>query len=96
MNPDSPVLSDSSSPATGAHKPLRILIVDDSEAIRVFMRAKLKALSNELYDLQLDAVASGEDAVSRCAAQAYDLVFMDVVMPGMGGIEACRQIMAAH
>jgi two-component system, chemotaxis family, response regulator WspF len=36
---------------------------------------------------------SGEEAVALCAAQTPDLVLMDLLMPGMGGVEATRQIM---
>lgn len=98
MDPTSTVFEDSSSPegTTTAARVLRILVVDDSEAIRVFMKAKLKIIAGELYELHLDTAPSGEDAISRLALQPYDLVFMDVVMPGMGGIEACRQIKATH
>ncbi len=98
MDPTSTVLKDNSRPegAATAARALRILVVDDSEAIRVFMRAKLKIIASELYDLHLDTAPSGEDAIASCALQPYDLVFMDVVMPGMGGIEACRQIKASH
>lgn len=98
MDPTSAVLEDNSSPggATTAVRALRILVVDDSEAIRAFMRAKLKIIASERYELHLDTAPSGEDAIASCALQPYDLVFMDVVMPGMGGIEACRQIKAAH
>ncbi|HET8729692.1 MAG TPA: response regulator [Moraxellaceae bacterium] len=77
--------------------PLRILVVDDSEAIRVFMRAKLKSLANDHHlDLHVETAPSGEEAVACCDNHAYDLVFMDVVMPGIGGIEACRRIKARH
>lgn len=77
--------------------PLRILVVDDSEAIRVFMRAKLKALASDRHlELHVETAPSGEEAVACCDNHPYDLVFMDVVMPGIGGIEACRRIKARH
>ena len=93
MDPTSAVFEDSSRPegAATATKALRILMVDDSEAIRVFMKAKLKIIASERYELHLDTAPSGEDALASCARQPYDLVFMDVVMPGMGGIEACHR-----
>ena len=39
---------------------------------------------------------SGEDAVSVAAAERPDLVLMDINLPGINGIEACRQILAAQ
>lgn len=98
MDPTSAALEDGTRPdgMAAAARALRVLVVDDSGAIRAFMQAKLKIIASGLYELHLDAVPSGEEAIARCALQPYDLVFMDVVMPGMGGIEACRQIKATH
>lgn len=41
------------------------------------------------------AAASGEEAVANCARDTPDLVLMDLIMPGMNGVEATRRIMAA-
>lgn len=83
------------SSADTASPPLRILVVDDSEAIRMFMRKRLAMLAGTTA-LQLETAATGEEAVARCASQPFDLVFLDVVMPGMGGLEACRRLKAEH
>jgi CheY-like chemotaxis protein len=73
---------------------LRVLVVDDSESIRRLMKGKIENLSLGSLHVEVDTAATGEEAVVKCAQGRFDLVFMDVVMPGMGGLEACRQIKA--
>lgn len=96
MGSESTAINDSISRGVGGLAALRVLVVDDSAAIRAFMAAKLTALATDNYQLHIETAPSGEDALKSCAGSAYDLVFMDVVMPGMGGLEACRQLKAAH
>lgn len=71
---------------------LRILVTDDSAAVRQFMKAKLVQLAGNAFDVEIDEASSGEEAVACVEKNPYDLVFLDVVMPGMGGHEACRRI----
>lgn len=71
---------------------LRVLVVDDSEAIRRLLKSKIETLSQGSYAVEVETAATGEEAVQKCERAAFDLVFLDVVMPGMGGLEACRQI----
>lgn len=97
MTADSPAVAPARPEAPAGQGPLHILVVDDSAAIRAFMQAKLRALASEQQlELAVATATSGEEAVSSCDGHDYDLVFMDVVMPGMGGIEACRLIKARH
>lgn len=70
---------------------LQVLVVDDSHSVRQYLKAKLESLSCE-FPIQVDLADCGEEAVSRVEEKIYDVVFMDVVMPGIGGHEACRQI----
>ena len=65
----------------------RILIVEDDERIRSSMRL---ALEDEGYEVE--DVASGEDAVDRFADQPFDLVLIDLMLPGIDGFEACRPL----
>lgn len=71
---------------------LRVLVVDDSEAIRRLLKSKLENLSLGSHRVQVDTASNGEDAVDLCGHEPFDVVFLDVVMPGMGGLEACRRI----
>ena len=67
--------------------PRNILIVDDVEANRRMAVALLRNLGHAA-----DAVASGREAVTAVLAGQYGLVFMDVEMPDVDGLEATRQI----
>ena len=67
---------------------IRILVVDDEPDIRQLLRILLE---NRSY--QVAEASSGEEAVRRRrAVRAYDVVVMDMMMPGMDGVEACRSI----
>jgi len=67
--------------------PAAILIVDDEAQIRRVMRT---SLSSHGYTI-LEA-STGEEAVEIVRQERPDLVLLDINMPGIGGIEACREI----
>jgi DNA-binding NarL/FixJ family response regulator len=69
--------------------PMRVLIVDDHPVTRGGLRTALSG-SDELEIV--GEASSGEEAVDRVSELDPDVVFMDVRMPGMGGIEATRII----
>lgn len=83
-------------PIKERREPLSVLITDDSAAMRAFMKARVEQLAQGSYDVTVHTASSGEEAVARCLETPFDVVFLDVVMPGMGGLEACRQIKATH
>ncbi|MFM7273843.1 MAG: ATP-binding protein, partial [Gammaproteobacteria bacterium] len=64
---------------------LRILLVDDNATNRVVGQ---RLLARDGH--QVDVLESGEQAIERLAAEAYDAVFMDVQMPGLDGLETTR------
>src|SRR3989442_14547178 len=64
-----------------------ILIVDDERAIQTSLRG---VLEDEGY--RVTAVGSAEDALARLADDPPDLVFLDIWMPGMDGLEALAEI----
>lgn len=80
----------SSEDALQVNKQSRLLVVDDSAPVCTFMTQKLHALISP--DTRVDTAASGEEALERANGTHYDLVFMDVMMPGMDGYRACRSI----
>jgi two-component system, OmpR family, KDP operon response regulator KdpE len=63
----------------------RILIVDDDPHIRRVMRTTLVAQGYELADAR-----TGEEALDKIRGETYDLILLDMNLPGMGGLEACR------
>ena len=63
----------------------RILIVDDEPANR-------RVLAQALDAFETRGAASGEDALALVAADAPDLVLLDVMMPGINGFEVCRRL----
>lgn len=68
---------------------IRLVLVDDHAIIRQGIRALLRARP----DIQIVGEAeSGEAAIPLCETHAPDVALLDLVMPGMGGVEAARQI----
>lgn len=68
---------------------LRILLVEDDELFRLGLRVRLQE------EIGLEIVAEAEDgdtAVELAARHQLDIVLLDLALPGIGGIEACRQI----
>jgi two-component system, OmpR family, KDP operon response regulator KdpE len=65
----------------------RILVVDDEPQIRRVMRTALTAQGYYIND-----APSGEIALERLREERYDLVLLDMNMPGMGGMATCRVI----
>ena len=69
---------------------MRILVVDDERAVRESLR---RALELEGYDVEL--AADGQQALDRLeneSEQAPDAVLLDVLMPGLDGLEVCRRL----
>lgn len=74
-------------------RPVRVMIVDDHAMTRVGLRFFLKGFD----DLALVGEAtSGEEALALCRETAPHVVLMDIVMPGMGGVETIRRLRDQH
>ena len=67
----------------------RILVVDDDPQIRRVMRVTLTGQGYEVDD-----VKTGEAALEKVRDQRFDLILLDINMPGAGGLETCRAIRA--
>jgi twitching motility two-component system response regulator PilH len=65
----------------------KILVVDDSPTDRQYMIETLKGKG-----FQIVTAENGEDAITKAKAELPDLILMDVVMPGLNGYQATRQI----
>jgi two-component system, NarL family, invasion response regulator UvrY len=74
-------------------RPVPVLIVDDQAFFRIAARAVLAVTPGFAA---VGEACSGEEAVTRVDELAPDLVLMDIHLPGISGIEATRQIRAAH
>jgi two-component system, OmpR family, response regulator MtrA len=67
----------------------KIVVADDDSDIRELVAFKLRQAGHDIV-----AVADGAAAVEACQLNAPDLVMLDVMMPGMSGIDACRALRA--
>jgi len=65
----------------------RIMVVDDEEVIRDFMK---RVLTDAGYEI--DALDNAADALNKIEGQRYDLILLDIKMPGTSGVELYRQI----
>jgi DNA-binding NtrC family response regulator len=69
----------------------RVLLVDDEEE---FVSALSERLT--LRGIEVDSALNGEEALARLVAKDFEVVILDVMMPGLGGLEVLRQIKATH
>ena len=63
-----------------------VLIVDDDEAVLTMLYKVIRS-----NGIEADTVASGEEALERTAQRTYDLILLDLNLPGTDGLEILRQ-----
>lgn len=74
---------------------MRILVVEDSNTSRMYLREILKDVTGE--ESEIACAASGEEALEkyekkRNSGEAYQLIFMDIILPGMDGLQTLEKI----
>lgn len=84
---EQPVPAPAAPPAAVVADDDDILVVDDSDTALRFMQNLLRR-----FGFKAEMVHSGEQALERVAARPYKFVFLDVMMAGMDGYQACRAI----
>jgi DNA-binding NtrC family response regulator len=69
----------------------RVLLVDDEEEF-------VSALSERLMlrGIEVDSALNGEEALAMMVEKVFELVILDVMMPGLGGLEVLKQIKSTH
>lgn len=70
---------------------MKILIVDDEKNIRMMFVESLQGVAEEI-----EIAANGEEAIKKVNGDSFDIVFLDMKMPGIGGMEALRRIKTDH
>ncbi|MBE0497880.1 MAG: response regulator [Campylobacterales bacterium] len=74
-----------------------ILVVEDNELNLEVIRLLVSQYAQEQDEpIEIFSASDGQMAVELCKMQQIDIIFMDLMMPIMGGIEATKQIKAAH
>ncbi len=68
-------------------QPNKVLIVDDEATLRKALRSSLTASG-----FAVEEARNGEEALGTVQQQSFDLILLDVAMPGISGIEACKRI----
>jgi DNA-binding response OmpR family regulator len=71
------------------HKPRRVLVVEDDREIAELVRLHLVDLGCEVH-----IANDGAAGLARAQAQTYDLVILDVMLPGLDGLEICKRLRA--
>ena len=66
---------------------IKILVVDDEERIRRLLKMYL-----ERENYIIDEAEDGNEALAKANADDYDLILLDIMMPGKDGIEVCREL----
>lgn len=69
---------------------VRILVVDDEERIRRLLKMYL-----EKEGYEIEEAMDGEQALELALANTYDIILLDVMLPGIDGIEVCSKLRAA-
>lgn len=70
---------------------MRILVVEDERRVSNFV---MRALKENAYEV--DLAETGEKAIELGIQNSYDTILLDIRLPGLNGIQVCRELRAAH
>ena len=84
---DSEELSDDAGGDAGMQGKIAALVVDDSLPVRIQMKKALQSISKTV-----DFAETGEEAEKLITQKKYDIVFLDVILPGVDGYDICKTI----
>lgn len=73
--------------ATALPAPRAVLVVEDEQPMRTMLEDNL-----EFDGYRVTAVGTGEEALSEIERRGYSLVLLDVMLPGMNGLDVCRRL----
>ena len=73
--------------------PMHVLLVDDSPVSLKVMR---KVLSTSIFHLEIQEANTGAEAISRSKSETFEVVFLDVNMPGLNGYATLSRLMQAN
>lgn len=68
---------------------LKILVADDHEIVR---KGLMKVLAETLHPVEVDEAGTGQDALGKLGKKKYDLVVLDIKMPGKSGLDVLKEI----
>ena len=91
LTPERPASGIMPAPRLADRHPLRVLVAEDN-----LVNQKIALLMLERLGYRADLVANGLEAVEAVRQVPYDVVFMDLQMPELDGLDATRQILAEH
>ncbi|MDG0817049.1 ATP-binding protein [Bdellovibrio svalbardensis] len=72
----------------GTKKTKKVLLVDDMDENHQLLKAYMKTVEN----LEIDSAYNGLECLEKCAEKQYDLIFMDVQMPKISGLDTIRKL----
>lgn len=70
---------------------MRVLVVEDEAKLASLLRQGLRR-----HGMGVDVASTGEEALMRATATEYDLILLDVMLPGHDGFEVCRRLRASE
>lgn len=69
----------------------RVLIIEDDAAIATLVEIHIKDL-----DCAVDKVSDGREGLAKACAGPYDLIILDLMLPGMSGLDVCKELRAVN